>query len=279
MLLQIKSTFYDFQGELYQGAATGGATTSLTDSGLIGYTSEMWPTRIVGQQFRVTGGSASGDLRMAGRFDPSDGIIYPNRSFSAAVASTDTYELWGNAINGGSPLTNLFNMVLRGLRPVTETQMTIVTNQNVYDLTTVVQSRRDIRAIEVRNLDPANLAPYRVNVLTPGLEWTAYDRGGAGTTSVVLELTTPITRDDTTVSLWIRGDTGFAALSTDTSTVDAVYRDWIAWEGVLELCQRKLSVSTADSRRWKQLLDRAAFEVSSWRARWIPREPVPIATF
>src|SRR6266498_2375958 len=152
-LITLKSDFFRYLLERFSGIATGGATTSLTDTTLIGYTSEVWPTKLEGQQLRVTSGSALGDLRMVGKVDRSDGILYPNRNFSAAVAVNDTYELWGNAINGAGPLTELFSDVIRDLRPVTETQLTIVTNQRQYDVTTLVQMKRDIKGVSIRLLD------------------------------------------------------------------------------------------------------------------------------
>ena len=128
-LATLKTTLFDLLGELYQGAATAGSVSQLTDATLVGYTSETWPTKLEGQQLRLTSGAASGDLRQVGSVDRSDGILRPNRNFSAAVAAADTYELWGSAINGGAPLTALFNGVTRTLQPITDTQVTVVTSQ------------------------------------------------------------------------------------------------------------------------------------------------------
>jgi hypothetical protein len=229
---------------------------------------------------RITSGLASGDVRQVGKVDRSDGILYPNRNFSAAVAAPDTYELWGSAVNGGTPLTTLFNAALRDLRPVTDTQVTIVTNQRMYDVTTVVQSRRDIHGVYVRLLDQSGAEPYRIRELVPGLEWWAYDRGGAGTESVTLELMDALTLSTPTTQLWISGTTTFPVLTSDTSTVDAVFQDWLTWEAILELSRRKASTANYDKPRWSALQERAVQELVSHRSRWLAgHEPTRVATW
>jgi hypothetical protein len=278
-LLTLKSDFYRFQNEQFSSTATGGSTAKVTDSTLVGYQSETWPTKLENVQVRVTSGSASGNLRMSTRADRSEGDLYPNRAFSAALANGDTYELWGTSINGGKPLTDLFNDVIRPTRVMTETQVTIVTNQVIYDLTSILQTARDINSVRLHLVDPTGQAPYRVKDLTPGLDWTAYDSGGAGTSSVTLELSAPLTQDDTILTLWIRAETVFTPFADDTSTVDAAYRDWLTWEAILEHCQRKLTTTVGDSSRWTKLRDRAISELASYRARWMPREPTQIHTF
>lgn len=288
-LLQIKSTVYGFLGELWQGVATGGASgaggLSLIDTSLIGYTSETWPTKLEGVQVRVTSGATTGDLRMVGRVDRSEGTLIPNRNFTAAVANTDTYELWGTTIQGGAVLSTLINDVLRGLRPVTDTQVTVVTNQSQYDVTTVVQTKREIHSVYLRLLDPSGAVPYTIYELRRGLEWDAYDRGGGGTTSVFLNLFQSRTLAAAAEQLWIRAETGFTPFSTsvDTGTVDAVYRDWIALETVLALAGRRLAQGTSDKARWLGLrdwvLDSRGGDLLGERARWCPREPVMLATF
>ncbi|HXJ32362.1 MAG TPA: hypothetical protein VNG35_17120 [Gemmatimonadales bacterium] len=277
-LAQLKSTLFDYIGELYTGTATGGSVSTLADSGLIGYTSETWPAKLEGQQLRMTSGLASGDVRQVGKVDRSDGVLYPNRNFSAAVAAADTYELWGSAINGGAPLTTLFNMVIRGMQPITDTQVTIVTNQREYDISTLVSSRRDIKGVYVRLLDASGVVPYIIRDLVPGLEWWAYDRGGAGTLSTTLEVT-PMALATSTQQLWLRAETAFPAFTTDTSTVDANYRDWLAVEAVLELTRRKQSTANYDKARWDALQLRCIQDLSSERNRWLPREPVVLATW
>ncbi len=278
-LAQLKSTFYDYLGELFTGAATGGSVSTLTDTSLIGYTSETWPAKLEGQQLRITSGLASGDLRQAGKVDRSEGTVYPNRNFSAAVASTDTYELWGPVINGGAPLTTLFNAVLRDKQPITDTQVTIVTNERMYDVSAIVSSRRDIKGVYIRLLDASGVAPYSIRDLVPGLEWWAYDRGGGSSLSTVLEVTHPLALATSTQQLWVRAETRFAALTSDTSTVDANYQDWLAMEAVLELTRRKQSTANYDKARWDALQLRVLQDLQSERSRWLPREPVTIATW
>lgn len=278
-LLTLKSDFYRFQNEQFSGTATGGSTAKLTDSTLVGYQSETWPTKLENVQVRMTSGSASGDLRMVTRADRSEGDLYANRALSFAVANGDTYELWGTSINGGKPLTDLFNDVMRPTRVMTETEVTIVTSQVIYDLTSIVQTARDIDAVRLHLIDPTGLAPYRVRDLTPGQDWNAYDSGGAGTNSVTLELSAPLTNNDSILTMWIRAETGFSELGSDSGTVDAAYRDWLVWEAVLEHCQRKLTTTIGDSSRWTKLRDRAISELASYRARWMPREPTQVHTF
>lgn len=277
----LKTTLWELIGELYQSVVTTGGTVSIGDNSLIGYTSETWPAKVVGSQIYVTSGTCKGNLRMAGRFSQATGLIYPNYSFSSSgPAINDFYELWGSAINGGSPLTNLFNAVVRDLRPVTDTQITIVTNQAMYDVSTLVQSRRDIHQVYIRELDPAGIVPYRVHNLAPGLDWYAYDRGGGSTESVTLELTNPLTLNTTTTQLWLRGETLFTPFATDASTVEADYQDWLAWEAILELSRRKLSLGTMDVARWTALEARAIEELTSDRTRWLAgHEPIPISTW
>lgn len=280
-LLSLKSTFFEFLGELYQGSVTAGSSLSVADSALAGYTSEVWPAKIVGQQIRITSGGSSGDLRMIGKFAALTGNMYPNRAFSSSgPTALDTYELWGATINGGTPLTTLFNTAMRDLRPITDTQITIVTSQRMYDVSTLVQSRRDIHGVYVRLLDAANVEPYRLRELAPGMEWWAYDRGGNSTESVTLELANSLTLNTATTQLWLRGETTFTALVDDTSTVDADFRDWLAWEAIMELTRRKEALGTYDKPRWSALKARAIEELQSHRARWLAgHEPVRIATW
>jgi hypothetical protein len=278
-LAQLKSTFYDYLGEMFTSVATGGSVSMLADTSLVGYTSETWPAKLEGQQLRITSGLALGDVRQVGKVDRSDGVLYPNRNFSAAVANTDTYELWGSAINGGAPLTMLFNAVLRDKQPITDTQVTIVTNERMYDVSAVVSSRRDIRGVYIRLLDASGVVPYTIRDLVPGLEWWAYDRGGAGTLSTVLEVTHPLALATSTQQLWVRAETRFPALVNDLSTVDANYQDWLAMEAVLELTRRKQSTANYDTPRWDALQARVIQDLGSERSRWLPREPVTVATW
>ncbi len=242
------------------------------------YTSETWPTKLEGQQIRITSGLAIGDLRQVGKVDRSDGSLYPNRSFSAAIAAGDTYELWGTAINGGAPLLSMLNKVARDVQPITDTQVTIVTNQVQYDISSLVSSRRQIKAVTVRLLDAAGIEPYRVRTLSPGTEWWAYDRGGAGGLSTTLEIVQTLTNNPTE-QLWVRAETRFATFITDNDVVNVNYRDWLVAEAVLELSRRKQSTANYDKARWDSLQTRAIQDLDSERAAWLPREPVQIATW
>jgi len=82
-----------------------------------------------------------------------------------------------------------------------------------------------------------------------------------------------------TQQLWLRAETAFPAFTTDTSTVDANYRDWLAVEAVLELTRRKQSTANYDKARWDALQLRCIQDLSSERNRWLPREPVVLATW
>lgn len=282
-LLQAKSLFWRNQGQHWSGTATGGSTSTLICSSLINLYSSNYPFKSDGKQVRITSGSAIGDLRQVARAEPDTGTLRPQRDFSAAVASTNTFELWGDAIDGGQPLTDLFNDVLRPLKPITDTQVTIVTSQRVYDITTNVQAHTDVLGLYVRELDPQSLEPYRVRTLRQGLDWTVVDRGGAGTTSVTLTLATPLTLDATVRQLWLRHRTGFTAFSSDASTFDAVYLDWVAAEATAYHAAQQKMAHPADKARWDALLDfcydSRGLDLLAFRRRWMPREPVLISTF
>lgn len=292
-LHQLKTTFYSYLGECYTGRATGmnaNNSAMLDANTLIGYTGETWPAKVEGQQLfcQATGGATGGNLYMIGKFDRSDGAVYPSVSFVTNMTNGDLYEIWGTAIHAGDTLSNLMNDVLRQLKPVTDTQVTIVSNQRMYDVSTVVQSRRDIRGVYLRLLDPSAVEPYRIRDMSRGLEWEAYDRGGGGTESVTLELMNALTLNTATTQLWVRGETTFtpivvgtAQLNADASTTfEADYRDWLAWEFVLELSRRKQSMGNYDKPRWDALQTRAIEELRSHRQRWLAaREPIQIATW
>lgn len=272
-LLVLKSDFMRHMGLHWAGTATGGSASTLIDSTLIGLSSEVWPTTLEGAQIRVTSGSAAGDLRVVARVSREDGTLFPNRNFSAAVASTNTYELWGNSIYGGASLTDLFNDQLRRLRPVIETQITIVTNKTQYDVTTLVQTATDIERVYLRVLDPASLAPYYLK----NIQWSARDLGGGGTTSVILTIP-PQTLNTAVNELWLRGRTAFTAFSTtvDTGTIDAVYRDWIVWEAIYAFAQRMADSQTGNKNEWTARLNRAKRELATLRKRFVPHGPTLI---
>ncbi len=259
---------------------TGAGTVSTLVDTELSASTDTWPTKIVGQQIRVL--NASADLRLVAKFDPTSGIMTTNRDCVGTNGAATNYELWGTAIHGGQALTRLFNDVLRAMKPVTDSQLTEVTGQNHYVLSSQsvnVRTRRDIREVYVRLLDPSNLAPYTIRTLLPGLEWTAHERGGGSdTTTVTIELKHSRTLNTAVETLWVRHATEFTpfSLSLDTGTIDNLYQDWLVWEAILELCRRKTSTTSGDQSRWTTLRSRALEEVSTLRQRHIPREPVQI---
>jgi hypothetical protein len=269
--LQLKSDFWRHQNEHWSGTLTGGATDRATDTVLANLSSETWPTNVEGTQLRMTNGASDGDLRQVARFNRSDGVMIPDRDFSSTgPVSTNTYELWGNAIHGGQQLTNLFNDVLRRLRPVTHTAVTIVTSQAVYDITTLVPVADDVRRVYLRLLDAANLVPYTEQELAA----TVWNDGGAATTSVKMRIP-PQTLNAAANTLHVEHFTSFTAFSTDASTVDAVYRDWLAWEFVSEFAARMIEGTTQDQAKWRVRMSRAAEQLATLRPRFLPaQEPI-----
>lgn len=273
-LLQIKSAFWEKQGLLWSGTATGGSAKLLADSSLQDLASDQYPFPVRGKQIRMTSGLASGDLRRVVKTDETDAQLFPNRDFSAAVASTDTYELWGAGIHGGARLTNLINEAIRPRRPVKQTQVTIVTNQSRYDVTSLVRTRDDILNVWERVLDPNSLRPY-----TPRpLEWWAEDHAGGGTATAVYLFIRPLTLDATVHELWVEHRTSFAAFSTsaDTGTVDAVYKDWLAYEALYLYAQRGKLTPNADGLAWDALELLAAEGAQQGRNEFEPRRPIRI---
>lgn len=272
-VLVLKSQFFAFQGQHYDGAATGGSTGKITDSTFINLWSETYPFVSEGKQVRITSGSASGDLRQIVKVAGDEGDLYPNRAFSAAIANADGYELWGAGISGGLPLTRLFNDTLRELAPVSQTQKTIVTGQTIYDITTIVRDPRDVYEVYIRNLDTSGLRPYDP---IPVSWWDTRWQGGGGTTSVILEIRPSLTLNTATTELWIEHTAQFTAFTADTETVDAVYRVWLPWECIRTYAQRKMMANTSDKGRWKETLDEATRQLIPLRNRFMPRSPVRV---
>jgi hypothetical protein len=272
-LLVLKGDFFRHMNMHWSGTLTGGSTEKAADTALTMLASETFPTPVKGRQMRITSGAALGDIRLITDFDGTDGVMEPHRPFSAAVANAVTYELWGNAIYGGQPLTDLFNDVLRRMRPVRHTQISpIVTNQRRYDVTALVTMKRDIRRVYRRDLDQTTVEPYR----TFNLGWTAEEFGGGGTTGVYLWLDNSLTLNAATTELWVEHEGPFTAFSSDTSTIDAVYRDWLSWECVLAFAEKMMESTTAQEAEWRKRRDRAVRELNTLRARFYPREPIRI---
>ena len=271
-LLTLKSDFWRHQNLHWSGTATGGGTDYLTDTALINLPSETFPTPLMGHQMRVTAGAASGDLRQVVKVGETLGRLYVNTALTGTPVSGDAYEMWGNAIHGGTLLTNLFNDTLRRLHPITQTEVTIVTNQAIYDIGSVVSAPEDVIAVYLRRYDAGtDVTPYR-----PERIWAKpYLTAGAGTASVVnLELANKYTVDTDVRKLFVEHWGTFAAFSSDTSTVDAIYRDWIAWETVLRFARRMAASNRVDKDAWAYRAAEAARECKALRARHRPRKPI-----
>src|SRR5665647_392583 len=111
-LLEIKTLFWRYMGQLWTGTATSGSASTLVDPNLVDLGSEEFPTPLEGKQLRIT--SIITDLRRIAKVDHATGTLYPNAVFSSAL-TTNTYEVWGSSINGGDALTRLFNDVLQAV--------------------------------------------------------------------------------------------------------------------------------------------------------------------
>lgn len=274
-LLQLKSDFWRHQNQHWQGTATGGSTTRLTDTTLTDFVSETFPTQTQLKQIRMTSGASSGDLRQVANIDMIRGDVMPSRPFSNAVANGDTYELWGQGLYGGQTLTNFFNDTLRRLRPITFDQLTIVTSQRIYDITSLVVFKDDVKEVWVRLIDPANLIPYTP---IPVQRWNCFEYKNAdpaGNSQVVIEIIPALT-NTTVVQLWLEHQTSFTPFTADTDTQDSIYRDWIAWEAVLTYARRQRENVSTDRKLWDARVERALTELKTLRQRFIPLRPIRI---
>lgn len=350
-LATLKGDFFRHLGQRWSSTATGGSTTKLTDSAIKNLLGETWPDGYTGKQLRLTSGSASGDLRLVVEEDRTEGDLFPNADFSAAVANADTYEVWGAAIHGGQQLTDLFNDVLRRLKLPVFTRLTITDYQDIYDVSAMVNSSDEIVRLWQRHLNYNAAGDYRPYQWDG---WEAWRSAGASTPLVHLRLPRPITGAVTTqlngsltsnattvtvdatadlgsadvafsssgrividselidytgttattftgctrgaggstaaahsdnanvdpagaVTYWVEHKASVAALSTDASTVDAVYRDHLAWETVLEFCvDRMANGPQGDVARWARLGQRAVAQLGHWRAQYEQMEPIRI---
>lgn len=263
-LLACKSLMFRYMGQFWTGTATSGSTTTLVDPTLIDMGSTDFPFPVEGKQLRIT--SLITDLRRIAKVDHATGTLYPNRAFSSA-ATTNTYEVWSNSINGGAPLSRLFNDILQVARPLSQTQVTIVTNQRIYDVTTLVTSPEDITEVYVRYLDSSGVEPYRPE---PIRWWNCYPLISANVQALKLELGQTLTLNSpATEELWVEHYKKLTDFVDDTSTVDATYAEWLAWEAVL---RHSLDMATqdADKGRWSTLARRAAAQVKVYRKRFMP---------
>lgn len=281
-LSTLKADFYRHLGESWEGTATAGTTSLLTDSTLINLASDTYPLTggIKGKQVRIESGSALGNIRQVAGFTPSTGAMAPNSPFSAAPG-TASYILVGNTIHLGKPLTTLFNDTIRLLKPTKHTQVTIVTGQKRYDVSTLVSTRSGILRVYLRRLDSTGLKPYTEQTL----RWDAEDVAGGGTALVYLWID-PQTLDTTSRELWVEHETTVvvtdvslvtsAVFSADTDVVDASLRDWLAWSAVLNYAQLKLADVQADTKYWTPKIGLAASKLRALRPHALDPQPITI---
>ena len=302
---------------------------------------------------RITSGSAIGDLRICTRVDPDAGQLIPNREFSAAIANTDTYEVWGASINGAAPLTNLVNDVLRGLTPITFTRLLVERLQRQYAVTASINRPEDVLAVWERTFNRDVGGDYDAKRVA----WLRPKRGDGGVTpTVTIEIEQPLvfpttllngSVTDSIATLTVDGTadvpspevdfpssgrlvveselidytgttattftgctrgvgnsvaathadnirvdqangvyyytehyTTFTAFTSDTvGTIDAIYRDWVAWEVALRHSRAMLATGV-DAARWRGFREWAAENVLSERGKWQDqRGPIPILPY
>ncbi len=267
-LLQLKTLFWRYQGQLWTGTATSGSTSSLVDPALVDLASTEFPFPMEGKQLRVT--QTIADLRRIVKVDHATGTLYPGRAFSSAI-TTNSYEVWGNSIDGGQQLTDLFNQVLQVARPLVPSEVTIVTGQHIYDVTSLVTSPDDVVGVYVRLLDPADLIPYK----PLPLPWfDVYPTLSAGVQVMNLEIDRALTLNSPeTEELWIEHYKALTDFTNDTSTVDETYAEWLAWEAVLLHALDKATGQT-DKGRWGDLAKTAGARVRRYRDRFMPHRPL-----
>ncbi|HEX9016478.1 MAG TPA: hypothetical protein VF960_10855 [Chloroflexota bacterium] len=271
-LSTLKGLFWEYQNQRWQGTATGGSTTTLVDTTVIDLKTATYPFPTEDWQIRITSGASAGDLRQIVRADHATGTLYANRAFSSTGPTTgDTYEIWGNSIHGGPPLTRLFCDVLGVAMPVTEQQITIVTNQAIYDVSTIVRSPDLILEVWLHVLDPAGLWPYRP-VQVPWWNARLVPDTGTGAMLVKLEIAPILVNNPAIQELWMTYQKDLPDFTDDTSTVDAVYKEWLAWEAVL-LHANRMATQNADKGRWQELQRQAVQQVKAWRELFMPNLP------
>jgi len=275
-LLQLKSRFWRHLGLYATVTATGGSTSKFTVASL----ADLEPNRYQGWQLRVLTGASAGDLRVLGAGPNASGDLEPKRAFSSTgPVATDTAELWGNPIDGGDALTALFNDVLSIARPYVPTKLTIVTGQRVYDITTSVRDPKDVRRVSIRDIDSAAVVPYTERF--QGC-WRVYNQVNASTSAreIKIDLGQTLTaQTPATQELYIHSYKTLPAFTTDTSTVEAEYADWLAWEAVLRHAVDQWTQSKADKPHWERLANRAKAHVEEARQQFAPYVPLYIRPF
>lgn len=271
-LLDLKSLFWGYQNQCWKSTATGGDAKSLVDSTVIDLVSAQYPFPTENWQIRVTSGAASGDLRQIVRTDHATGALYVNRAFTGVGPTAgDSYEVWGNSIHGAMPLTKLFTDVLGVAMPVTESELTIVTNQAIYDVSNLVRSPDLLLEVYLRFLDPAGQWPYRP-VPIPWWDARLTPDPVSGAMLTKIEIAPILVCNPAIQELWAVYQKDLPDFVDDTSTVDAVYREWLAWEAVL-LHANRMTTQNTDIGRWQILQRQAAQQVSAWRELFMPRIP------
>jgi hypothetical protein len=268
-LLSAKGRFFRFLGSYRSLIATGGSTSKFTVADL----ADSPENSYAAWQLRVTSGPAKDDLRVLGAGPNTLGELEPKRAFSGTVAAGNTAELWGNSIHGGSDLTALFNDVLTVARPYVPTELTIVTGQRVYDITAYVKDPDDVRRVFIRNIDSAALEPYN-DVPLSHFRAFVFFNASTGVREVKLDIGMSLTLSAATTGLWFRGYKTLTAFTTDASTVESDYADWLAWEAVLRHAVDMQTQGQTDNARWQRLSIRAAGMVQAARAQFMPYVPL-----
>ncbi len=276
-LLQLKGKFYRALGTYRALTATGGSTSKFTVASL----ADVEPNKYAGWQLYVLTGASLGDLRVLGAGPNALGELEPKRIFSSTgPASTHTAELWGNSIDGGTDLTALFNDVLSVARPYVPTQLTIVANQQIYDITSYVRDEDDVRRVFIRDVDASSVEPYHDRELS---HWKAFvHRPNPETPFSTIEIKLDIGTTLAAVAantLWMRHYKTLTAFATDASTVEAEYADWLAWEAVLRHAVDQMTQSKADKANWERLAGRASGQVQEARRLYMPYVPRYIRPF
>lgn len=266
-LLQLKSRAFQFLGTYRALVATGGSTSKFTVASL----ADVEANRYQGWQLRVLAGASIGDLRVLGAGPNAAGDLEPKRAFSSTGPSAaDTAELWGNSIEGGDELTTLFNSILDVARPYIPTKLTIVTGQRIYDLTAYARGPLDVRRVSIRNLDSSGVSPYTERWLADPRVYSQVN-ASTGVREIMMDLKQTMTANTpATQELYIHSYKTLTAFTADTSTVEAEYADWLAWEAVLRHAVTMNAQTKNDKGQWATLATLAATNTQNYRGVFAP---------
>ena len=272
----LKGKFYRALGTYRALTATDGGTAKFTMVSL----ADVEPNTYAGWQLRILTGASLGDLRVLGAGPNSLGELEPKRIFSSTgPTAADTAELWGNSIDGGDELTALFNDVLSVARPYVPTKLAIVTGQSIYDITAYARDPKDVHRVSIRDLDNLSGLHDRDHFITG---WGAFSgvNASTGAREIKLDLGRTLTAaTPATQELYIHSYKTLAPFTTDASTVEAEYADWLAWEAVLRHAVDQMASSQADKTMWTQLSLRAKAQVDTARWQFAPYIPAYIRPF